>query len=124
MGFYSFITQDTGRSISNVHAPRPTFTVYMHGNGDTYREDGYPGNGRFAGKCFFELLAEMNGSKQGIEITPGEGIEIGIDIYYNAKDKKIIYPQLTESPTYPDDFKQKPESCPDQGYFYEPIKTR
>ena len=44
MGFFSFKTQDTNRSISNRHSLRRPFTVYLRDPQDiltTYREDNY-----------------------------------------------------------------------------------
>lgn len=112
MGFFSFKTQDTGRSIANRHSRRRTFDVYMHDDkGNVYFEPNYDGFGVFGSVDFFELLAEMNGKKTR---------EQGIDIAYSGKPYKS--PNLTESAvwTYKN---EAPERCEDQGYFYEPGKT-
>jgi len=62
MGFFSWKTQDTDRSISNTYSNVKTFTVEMIDNaGNIFTEDNYEGYGRFGGKDYYELLAEMNG---------------------------------------------------------------
>lgn len=107
MGFFSFKTQDTGRSISNRHSSRATFTVYMSdGNGNVWKEDNYDGYGVFGGKDFYELLAEMNGKKTRAE---------GIDIAFGKEPFKS--PNLTENEGRTFNWRG-PEDCPDQGFFY------
>lgn len=108
MGFFSFKTQDTKRSISNVYSVNGTFTVYMHDDkGATWLEKNYDGFGEFGGKDYFELLAEMNGKK-----TRDEGIELAYSgIPYKA-------PNLTECKDW-DYINEAPKRCEDQGYFYE-----
>ena len=86
MGFFSFYTQDTNRSISNRHSDRGSFTVYMKDRQDPpniYREDNYEGYGIFGGKDIHELIAEMNGLK-----TRDEGIKM----YFDEEDiiKRLI----------------------------------
>ena len=62
MGFFSWKTQDTNKSIWNVHSGRKTLTVYMVDNkGNKWREEGYEGYGDFGGKDYYALLDEMNG---------------------------------------------------------------
>lgn len=112
MGFFSFKTQDTSRSIANRYSSRRTFDVYMHDDkGNVYFEPNYDGYGVFGSVDFFKLLAEMNGKKTR---------EQGIDIAYSGKPYKS--PNLTETPvwTYKN---EAPERCEDQGYFYEQGKT-
>ena len=65
MGFFSWITQDTDRSIPNIHSQRETFPVTMTDNkGNRYHEKEYDGYGVFGGKDYYDLLAEMNGYKR------------------------------------------------------------
>tara|TARA_R110000751_G_scaffold7210_4_gene29824 strand:- start:2380 stop:2844 length:465 start_codon:yes stop_codon:yes gene_type:complete len=62
MGFFSWITSDTQKSIPNVHSNKPMVSVTMidhHGN--KYFEDLYEGYGEFGGKDFYTLVDEMNG---------------------------------------------------------------
>ena len=76
MGFFSWMTQDTNRSIANHYSGEPVFTVYMMDDkGNSWREDNYEGYGEFDGKDYYELLDEMNGGggdrDAGIELRHG-----------------------------------------------------
>ena len=111
MGFFSWKTQDTNRSIANEYSRLPTFTVYMTDNkGNQWKEDNYEGYGVFGEKDYYELLAEMN------ELS-GENLRSqGISLACSNKDFKS--PNLTESK----DWKWiniSPEICEFQGYFYD-----
>lgn len=112
MGFFSWITQDTKKSISNSSSIRGTFPVYMVNplTGETFREDNYEGYGEFNGKDFYELLAEINGTS---------GRNEGIDLAYSNQED-IMFPILVEDK---ENWKMyigsKPEDCEYQGYFYE-----
>lgn len=108
MGFFSFITQDTNKSIANAHSNRPTFTVYlMDDKGNLWVEDDYEGYGVFGGKDYYELLAEMNG-----KTTRDEGITLAFG------KEPFIAPNLVEDPSrlYS---KDAPKDCPYQGYFFD-----
>jgi hypothetical protein len=108
MGFFSFKTQDTLRSISNEESKRGTFTVFMHDNkGNVYKESNYAGFGEFGGVDYYELLAEMNGLKTRSQ---------GIDLAYSGKAYKA--PNLTETAVW-DYTNEAPQRCENQGYFYE-----
>ena len=62
MGFFSWNTSDTKRSIANSYSCRDTFTVHMiTEDGRVFTEDDYEGYGVFGGKDIYELIAEMNG---------------------------------------------------------------
>ena len=51
MGFYSWITQDTGRSIANAYSGLETFNVIMTDDkGNQFAEEDYEGYGVFGGK--------------------------------------------------------------------------
>ena len=126
MGFFSWKTVDTGKSIANTHSRKKTFTVFMvaPSNGydalEVFREDDYNGYGVFGGKDYYELLAEINGF---IEKDDCELRRIGINLEFHPEkfdlDKPIIFPQLFEAvPIREINFEVKPPSCPDQGYFY------
>ena len=107
MGFFSWKTQDTNRSIANEYSGLPIFTVYMTDDkGNQWKEDNYEGYGVFGGKDFYELLAEMNGKSTRSE---------GINIAFSGENHKS--PNLSESK----DWKwtnEAPENCEFQGYFY------
>lgn len=109
MGFFSWKTQDTDRSIANVHSKRMPFTVYMVDNkGNRWREDSYDGYGVFGGKDYYELVDEMNG---------GSGDrEAGIKLAF-GKGQRVLFPSLTTNGMwYGGD---EPENCEAQGFFYD-----
>lgn len=95
MGFFSFITVDTNRSIPNKFSSRETFTVYLIDNkGNKWREDAYEGYGVFGGKDIQELQEEMT-----------------------REAGKFAAPILAEDPNTPWTG-QNMKSCEYQGYFY------
>tara|TARA_R100000773_G_scaffold12074_3_gene11130 strand:- start:256 stop:615 length:360 start_codon:yes stop_codon:yes gene_type:complete len=108
MGFFSWNTQDTDRSIANSYSNEDTFKVIMTDDkGNQWEETNYEGYGEFGGKDYFVLLDEMNG---------GTGDRSrGIDLYYN-KSYEVKYPSLSECGAY---YFKKPEDCEAQGYFYD-----
>lgn len=111
MGFYSFKTQDTSRSIPSRYSSRKTFKVYLHDNlGNVYTEDNYEGYGTFGGMDFYDLVAKMNGLADRYD---------AIRAYHGGADG-LIYPNLSESADW-QWRNERPSECPDQGYFYEGI---
>ena len=108
MGFFSWITQDTKRSIPSHYSNKDTFKVTMtDNNGNKWNEDNYEGYGIFGGKDYYELLAEMNGKNDRDE---------GISIAFGKEP--FISPNLTEDSDL--DWTNKvPEDCESQGFFYE-----
>jgi len=109
MGFFSWRTQDTDRSIANQFSSRKPFTVYMHDNeGNVYREDNYEGYGDFGGVDYYELVARMNGLK---------GRNEAVNASCNNQPG-LLHPNLTQSA----DWKwrnEEPNNCSAQGYFYD-----
>lgn len=62
MGFFSWKTSDTERSIPSSYSDRKTFTVHMiTEDGQKFTEEEYEGYGVFGGKDIYELIAELNG---------------------------------------------------------------
>lgn len=62
MGFFSWKTSDTNRSIANQYSGRKTFVVHMIAeDGRVFTEEEYEGYGVFGGTDIYELIAEMNG---------------------------------------------------------------
>jgi hypothetical protein len=112
MGFFSWKTMDTHRSISNSYSSHGTFPVVMiDNNNNKWVEDNYEGYGVFGGKDYYELLAEMNGKKTRYE---------GIDLDFNNNNFEVIYPNLIEA-KHIDTWKwenDSPEHCEYQGFFY------
>jgi len=127
MGFFSWKTQDTDRSIANEHSNRKTFRVQMiDNNGNVWTESEYDGYGRFGGKDYYELLAEMNGftsDKPGDEYTD-EARGFGIDIAFKnngsgVATEGVYYPNLIEKADGWVYEMGGPGSCDYQGYFYD-----
>jgi hypothetical protein len=127
MGFFSWNTMDTDESIANEHSNRKTFRVQMMDNkGNVWTEDNYEGYGRFGGKDFYELLAEMNGftsDKTGDEYTD-EARGFGIDIAFKDNGsgvgtEGVYYPNLVEQANGWVYEMSGPDSCDYQGYFYD-----
>jgi hypothetical protein len=55
MGFFSWMTQDTDKSIANNYSGRDTFPVDMiDDKGNVYHEDSYEGYGVFGGKDYLQ----------------------------------------------------------------------
>ena len=127
MGFFSWNTQDTDRSIANEHSNRKTFRVQMMDNkGNVWTESEYDGYGRFGGKDYYELLAEMNGftsDKTGDEYTDearGFGINVAFkDNGSGIATKGVLYPNLIEQADGWSYNESGPENCEHQGYFYD-----
>lgn len=108
MGFFSWKTQDTNRSIANRHSEKSTFNVFMIDNkGNKWKESNYDGYGEFGGKDFYELLAEMNGLES--DRMAGIGLQFS--------GKPFISPNLVENPNevWIDEM---PKMCECQGFFY------
>jgi hypothetical protein len=127
MGFFSWNTMDTDKSIANEHSNRKTFRVQMMDNkGNVWTEDNYDGYGRFGGKDYYELLAEMNGftsDKTGDEYTDearGEGISLAFDGNGSGvATEGVYYPNLVEQAKGWRYEMGGPDSCDFQGYFYD-----
>jgi len=131
MGFFSWKTMDTDKSIANAWSTRSTFRVQMMDNkGNVWTENNYDGYGVFGGKDYYELLAEMNGvvERDKVELQ-GEAYtdymrSKGIEIAFNGNGSGdhtdgVLYPNLVEMAdgwTYQS---IGPESCESQGFFYD-----
>jgi hypothetical protein len=128
MGFFSWKTQDTDKSIANNYSNRNVFRVEMIDNaGNVFIEDNYEGYGRFGGKDYYELLAEMNGfesDKTGDEYTDearGFGISLAFskDNHSGVGTEGVYYPNLIEQADGWVYEMGGPDSCDYQGYFYD-----
>jgi len=107
MGQFSWLTQDTGRSISSI---KP-FTVYLIAdNGAWWKEENYEGYGVFGGHDFYELLADMNPSKA----TSGDRRNTGITIAFG--DEPYLSPNLVEEREGWEYTWHEPPHCPNQGW--------
>ena len=64
MGFFSFKTSDTQKSIPNACSNKGTFPVHMiTEDGQVFTEEEYEGYGVFGNKDIYVLIGEMNGIK-------------------------------------------------------------
>jgi hypothetical protein len=124
MGYFSFLTTDTGRSISNIHSGRGTFKVILVDNkGNHYPEERYQGYGVFGGQDIFVLIAEMNGHTFNENEDPDVEFRflrgVGIDLYFSGKDG-ILMPNIYETlDEVPREWENVPLlGCPAQGFFY------
>jgi len=114
MGFFSWKTMDTDRSISNIFSDRGTFRITMTDDkNNRWLEKEYEGYGVFGGKDYYELLDEMNGGDGNRD----EGIRKAFDENGDGYNPKLVYPSLTEDGAYRGP--NSPESCDFQGYFYD-----
>lgn len=127
MGFFSWVTQDTGKSIANSYSSRKPFKVVMlDDKGNRWVENNYEGYGCFNGKDFYELLAEMNGvtiDLKGEKYTEFMRLK-GIDIAFGENGsgehtKGVIYPNLVENPDGWVFNPSGPSTCEYQGFFYD-----
>ena len=113
MGFFSWKTMDTDRSIPSSYSDRDTFRVTMTDDkNNRWLEKEYEGYGVFGGKDFYELLDEMNG---GIG-DRDDGINKAFDGNTDGHNPDIVYPSLTEDGAYRGP--SGPEDCEYQGFFY------
>ncbi|MBZ9779883.1 hypothetical protein LB452_13220 [Psychroflexus sp. CAK8W] len=110
MGFSSWLTQDTRKSIANVYSSRPIFTVYMLDNkGNVWEEKCYEGYCSLGGKDYYELMAEMNGKSDR---------EDGIKLFFSEEKNNVLYPNIVQNIKDWQWKNEKPRRCPHQGYFY------
>ena len=127
MGFFSWKTMDTDKSISNNYSSRGAFKVEMlDDKGNVWTEPNYEGYGVFGGKEYYELLAEMNGVTSDLEgeaytdYMRGEGISIAFkDNGSGDHTFAVKYPNLVEEAKGWRYNYYGPDSCPEQGYFYD-----
>jgi hypothetical protein len=127
MGFFSWKTQDTDRSISNTYSNVKTFRVQMIDNkGNVWTEAQYDGYGVFGGKDYYELLAEMNGFTSDLtgDAYTDEARGFGIDMAFKHNGsgvgtEGVYYPNLIELADGWVYEMAGPDSCDYQGYFYD-----
>jgi len=95
MGFFSWKTQDTKRSIANIYSNHYAVEVTMTDNkGNKWLEKNYEGYGVFGGKDYYQLLAEMNKPKKctgdlDADRSIGIRLEYGISAIKNKKTGKM-----------------------------------
>jgi hypothetical protein len=122
MGFFSWKTADTKKSIYNIYSGKEVIPVHvLCPDGGVISEDAYTGYGKFGGYDVYALLARWNipeqcKDKQGNWLTDDEIRVLGIrmdspsnNLKYRIKiveDKTLSYADVEAS-----------ENCPYQGYF-------
>lgn len=120
MGFFSWITSDTHKSISNNYSSRGALPVYLYcPDGTKIYEPDYKGYGDFGGHDAYALLAKWNKP----ELCCGDenkdrniGISIG---WYDKQMASLKYPlKFAESDKFTYEELEPAVSCPEQGYFY------
>lgn len=116
MGFFSWMTCDTRRSIANRYSSRKTFPVYVlipkeFGGGHLMESD-YEGYGVFGGEDVYALVALWN---RGVYDR-----SLGVDIAcYDRQNARLKYPiKIAESPDAVYENEEPSVGCPYQGYFY------
>jgi len=128
MGFFSWKTQDTDKSIANNYSIRKAFKVDMIDNkGNVWTENNYEGYGVFGGKDFYELLAEMNGFTSDLtgDSYTDAAREFGIDLAFSKGNGSgvgtdgVYYPNLIEMADGWVYEMAGPDSCDFQGFFYD-----
>tara|TARA_R100000773_G_C4220132_1_gene118758 strand:- start:318 stop:830 length:513 start_codon:yes stop_codon:yes gene_type:complete len=129
MGFSSFKTQDTNKSVISsyvTHTPRKPHTrraYLVDSQGNTYGPH-YDGYTRFNGKSYYELLAEMNGKseadlKDGEELRDlGCRLAFGVSAIKNLKTNKIYQASGIDFTNWNDDILENGMSA------YELIDTK
>lgn len=119
MGFFSWLTCDTKKSISNIYSNRGTFSVYVlipkEFGGGHIREDEYEGYGVFGGKDVYALVALWN--------IGTYDRDLGVDIAcYDRQNARLKYPiKIAESPDAVYENEEPSVHCPEQGYFYDDL---
>ena len=110
MGFCSWETQDTNKSIPNVYSNKDTFTVYMKDDkGNVWKESAYQGYAVFGGKDYYDLFREMDGLEDRDEAT-----KLAFD---PKRNDNLKWPTLTEDKDA--EVTGKPKECSFQGFFYD-----
>lgn len=116
MGFFSWKTSDTHRSISNSFSVRGTFPVYLVTPDDEkILETCYEGYGIFGGHDAYALLARWN-RPDACNGDDEHDRLIGIQL----DEKQIRYPlKFSESEGARYEHLTAAETCEEQGYFYD-----
>ena len=116
MGYFSWITSDTKRSICNRASDRETFDVYfLCPDGSKIKEEDYAGYGEFGGKDAYALLARWNAPEKCCGEDEKDRV---VGIY--LKPDEIKFPlKFVENPDLEYNEVEASPRCPYQGFFYE-----
>ena len=118
MGFFSWVTSDTRKSISNQYSKKGALPVYLlcPDNNHIY-EDNYQGYGNFGGRDAHALLAQWNAPEE-CSGNDDQDRMIGIDLVFNRPEKVTFPLKFAQKPLNYEDVKPS-KDCPDQGFFYD-----
>ena len=141
MGYFSWKTSDTNKSIPNNNSGKKIFGVKLiTPDGKEFIEKNYEGYGDFGGKDIYELIAELNIDSnlkwvQDIfeenKNKPLRNIGLKITFFENSSgdftkcfEKGLKMPKITTL-KYKGNFEDipYPENCEFQGYFYSIQRT-
>ena len=114
MGFFSWKTSDTKKSISNRYSVRGALPVYLiTPYNEKIFEPNYEGYGVFGGQDAYALLAKWN-CPEKCNGDVGHDRYIGILL----KAKELKYPlKFAEDSGFNYEDLEAAENCPEQGYF-------
>lgn len=122
MGFFSWKTSDTKKSIPNIYSgkePVPVYVLSPFGEKYNIYEDEYQGYGVFNGVDIYALVAKWNEPLSCIGDVEHDRL-IGINLACsNEKNSKLKYPIKIVEKLVDYENALPSESCPYQGYFYE-----
>jgi hypothetical protein len=115
MGFFSWKTSDTQKTIWNKYSGKCKPVYLLMPDGNHIYEPAYEGYGVFGGIDVFVLLAEKNGLTGDFETLRSAGIKLmhenisplSFEIKFSFK-KNAVYQDLKQA-----------KHCPTQGYFGE-----
>lgn len=118
MGFFSWKTSDTKKSISNRYSVKKALPVYLiTPENEKIYEPNYEGYGVFGGNDVFVLLARWNVP----DLCTGDDSKdrlVGLDLRFKTPEKIKYDLKFSET----DDVKYEDldvaENCEFQGYFY------
>lgn len=131
MGFFSFIAQDTNRTVYIAdYGPKQTRTYYLKDNkGNTWKETQYEGYGVFGGMDFYLLVAIMNKNILNVDIDYSTVVSLGEDAVEELDDirdmaidlcdkpvPEAVFPNISESRSW-EWRNELPKNCPNQGMF-------
>jgi hypothetical protein len=126
MGFFSWKTSDTEKSISNRYSDRGALPVYvLCPDGSKIYEPNYEGYGEFGGRDMYALVAQWNfpekcKDENGNWLSDGKCRNLGIDIAcYDRQNEALKYPiKIVENKHWGYDDVGPATMCLDQGFFY------
>lgn len=137
MGFFSWKTSDTNKSISNIYSNRGAFPVYVlipkefqSEYGKYIEEKCYDGYGVFGNEDIYSLVAKWNVPercyKDGKLLDNEELRSIGIEIAcYDKDNANLKYPiKIVENKDLEYEKVKPSKNAIDQGFFYATLDTR